>query len=239
MNLSHSSADAAATVTHSSVLRRTSQAQALFWPLCALLLSVCVVLALPGQRVALGASQLKGLVGSYTGHGNWLITVTTAGSATWQLNHSPDVRYGDVATLSDGAFDDDARAFDSSEVRLRDFQGYGVQFVYLYDFGDGWRHLVRLEKPIMLEAVPKFATCSAGARARPPEDVGGTSGYERFLEILADPDDQEYVDTKRWCGGHFDPEWFDLDQINKDLRNALRSNARRPLTQPKPKQPKS
>lgn len=149
------------------------------------------------------------------------------------------LRYGDVATLSDGAFDDDARVFDSTEVRLRDFQGDCVEFLYLYDFGDSWRHVVRLEKPVLLEVVPKFAFCSAGARARPPEDVGGISGYRRFLEILADPDDDEYADTNRWCGGHFDPEWFDLDLINKDLRNALRLNARRPLVQPKPKQPKS
>lgn len=149
------------------------------------------------------------------------------------------LRYGDVDILSDGALHDDARVFDSTQVRLRDFQGDSIEFDYLYDFGDGWHHLVRLEDSILLEAAPKFASCIAGAQARPPEDVGGISGYERFLEILADPDDPEYADTKRWCGGQFNRDWFDLDQINKDLRNALRSNARRPLNQPKPKQPRS
>ena len=149
------------------------------------------------------------------------------------------LRYGDVDILSDGAVEDDARVFAAAQVRLRDFQGDCVEFAYVYDFGDGWRHLVRLEDSVLLEAAPKFASCIAGARARPPEDVGGISGYEGFLEILVDPDDPEYADTKRWCGGHFNPEWFDLDQINKDLRNALRSNVRRPLNQPKPKQPKS
>lgn len=149
------------------------------------------------------------------------------------------LRYGDVDILSDGALDDDARVLDSTQVRLRDFQGDSIEFDYLYDFGDGWHHLVRLKDSVLLEPAPKFASCIAGARARPPEDVGGISGYERFLEILADPNDPEYADTKRWCGGHFNPDWFDLDQINKDLRNALRSNARRSLTQPKPKQSKS
>ena len=149
------------------------------------------------------------------------------------------LRYGDVDILSDGALDGDARVFAAAQVRLRDFQGESVEFDYLYDFGDGWRHLVRLEDSVLLEAAPKFASCIAGARARPPEDVGGISGYEGFLEILVDPDDPEYADTKRWCGGHFNPDWFDLDQINKDLRNALRSNARRLLNQPRPKQPKS
>ncbi|WP_127903571.1 IS1096 element passenger TnpR family protein [Solirhodobacter olei] len=68
-----------------------------------------------------------------------------------------------------------------------------------------------------------------------PEDVGGVSGYAYFLNILADPDDQEHSETLRWSGGYFDPEWFDLERINKDLRNTLRANARRPRDQPKPR----
>jgi hypothetical protein len=44
---------------------------------------------------------------------------------------------------------------------------------------------------------------------------------------------------KRWCGGHFDPAWFDLELINKDVRNALRPNAHRRLHQPKPKRAKT
>ena len=46
---------------------------------------------------------------------------------------------------------------------------------------------------------------------RPPEDVGGVHGYANFLDIIADPDNPEYRDTKRWVGGHFDPEWFDRE----------------------------
>lgn len=61
------------------------------------------------------------------------------------------------------------------------------------------------------------------------------SGYERFLEIIADPDDTEFEETMRWCGGHFDPEWFDLGMTDKDLRNALRSNVKRRLYQPTPR----
>ncbi|PZN93814.1 MAG: hypothetical protein DCF30_21190 [Hyphomicrobiales bacterium] len=73
------------------------------------------------------------------------------------------------------------------------------------------------------------------ARARPPEDVGGASGYERFLVVMADASDPEHADTKRWCGGQFDPEWFDITLTDKDVRNALRPSLRRRLHQPKPK----
>jgi hypothetical protein len=28
------------------------------------------------------------------------------------------------------------------------------------------------------------------------------SGYERFLAIMADPEDPEHDETRIWCGGH-------------------------------------
>ncbi|WP_244295329.1 plasmid pRiA4b ORF-3 family protein [Paracoccus versutus] len=89
-----------------------------------------------------------------------------------------------------------------------------------------------------LDPAPRHALCLEGARARPPEDVGGPWGYEDFLGIIRDPTHDDHRSTLRWAGGHFDPEWFDLDLINKDLRNAFRANARRRLHQPRPKAPK-
>ena len=144
------------------------------------------------------------------------------------------LRYGDVEILSEDATDDDPRVFDQKEVRLLDFE-QGSVFSYHYDFGDGWRHTVVVEEFLTLASTPTHGSCVAGARARPPEDVGGVSGHERFLEIIADREDPEYADTLRWCGGHFDPEWFDLSLTDKDLRNALRSNDKRRRYQPKPK----
>ena len=37
----------------------------------------------------------------------------------------------------------------------------------------------------------------------------------------------------RWCGGHFDPEWFDLELINTDVARALKPNVKRRLHQPR------
>jgi len=146
------------------------------------------------------------------------------------------LRYGDPEMLDDGACDEDARSFDERGVRLLDFQGGpGTVFGYIYDFGDGWRHVVEFEEHLVLEVAPKTAACIAGARARPPEDVGGVDGYERFLATMFDRNDPEHAETKRWCGGHFDPEWFDLDVADKDVRSALKPNVRRRLHQPKPK----
>lgn len=145
------------------------------------------------------------------------------------------LRYGDAALAEDGSVEGDARVFDERAVRIRDFQGAGIVFSYLYDFGDNWRHKVEIEEMVFLDTPPTHATCIDGARARPPEDVGGISGYEQFLEVLADPKDPEYRETKRWCGGYFDPEWFDIAIADKDVRGALKPNVKRRLHQPKPK----
>ena len=93
--------------------------------------------------------------------------------------------------------------------------------------------MVELEDLVAEDVAPKSARCLGGARARPPEDVGGVGGYEQFLEVIDDPDHPEYRETKRWCGGHFDPEWFDLALTDKWVRNAHRASSRRPLHQPK------
>jgi hypothetical protein len=63
---------------------------------------------------------------------------------------------------------------------------------------------------LWLDVAPTTGVGVAGARARPPQDVGGVCGYERFMGSMANPDDEEHFASKRWCGGHFDPEWFDL-----------------------------
>lgn len=66
-------------------------------------------------------------------------------------------------------------------------------------------HTVAVEEVLTLTATPKHGSCIARERARPPEDVGGVSGYDRFLEIIADREDPEHAETIRWCGGYFDP----------------------------------
>src|SRR3954453_12000932 len=120
---------------------------------------------------------------------NWAITVVGAmlsvSLSTPTAHHGVvlfALRYGDPELLEDGAFEDDARVFDEREVRLRDFDREpGATFTYLYDFGDDWHHTVEIEKLLACDVPPKVAACIGGARARPPEDVGGVGGYERFL----------------------------------------------------------
>lgn len=84
---------------------------------------------------------------------------------------------------------------------------------YIYDFGDDWDHTIKLEKILPREEDIDYPACIAGARACPPEDCGGTGGYEHFLEIIMDPHHEEYEAMLEWAGGDFDPERFNPEEV--------------------------
>ncbi|MEE8113674.1 MAG: plasmid pRiA4b ORF-3 family protein, partial [Nitrososphaerales archaeon] len=65
----------------------------------------------------------------------------------------------------------------------------------------------------------RYPVCVAGAHACPPEDVGGIPGYENFLQALADANYPEHDEYLEWIGGDFDPEKFDLVEVNHILRS--------------------
>ena len=63
----------------------------------------------------------------------------------------------------------------------------------------------------------KYPLCLEGERACPPEDVGGTWGYEEYLEAMADPDHERHDEFMGWRGP-FDPEAFDPKKATKEMR---------------------
>ena len=74
-------------------------------------------------------------------------------------------------------FDDDINIIDESGVPVgKVLMAEGDSMVYVYDFGDDWRHQIVLEKIRASDAVAK-PVCLAGERRCPPEDVGGPSGF--------------------------------------------------------------
>jgi hypothetical protein len=85
--------------------------------------------------------------------------------------------------------------------------------IYEYDFGDSWEHKISLEKIMLPEIGVKYPRCIAGERSCPPEDCGGVWGYEELLEILTDPDHEEYEEHKEWAGEYFNPENFNPNNV--------------------------
>ena len=63
----------------------------------------------------------------------------------------------------------------------------------------------------------KYPRCVSGKRSWPPEDVGGVPGYEEFLDAIMDPDHPEHEEMIEWTDEDFDPERFDIGEVNKIL----------------------
>jgi len=92
------------------------------------------------------------------------------------------------------------------------------KIVYEYDFGDGWEHDIILEKILPSDSNAKYPTCLNGKMNCPMEDCGGVWGYSDMLEILKNPDHEEYENYIEWLGEKFDPEYFNKDEVNELLR---------------------
>lgn len=94
----------------------------------------------------------------------------------------------------------------------------GARLVYRYDYGDDWEHVVEVEDVTGPDRRLSYPVCIAGARACPPEDCGGASGYEAFIAALADPKHDDHDQMVTSVGGHFDPDSFDANAVNRLLR---------------------
>lgn len=91
------------------------------------------------------------------------------------------------------------------------------KLTYEYDFGDGWEHTIEVQKIEAPKPGVECPVCLAGKRACPPEDCGGIYGYYHMLDVVADADHEEHDDLVEWLGDDFDPEAFDIDEVNDML----------------------
>jgi len=66
------------------------------------------------------------------------------------------------------------------------------ELVYEYDFGDSWRCRIAVKPLARPNTEWHYPLCTGGARAAPPDDVGGSGGYEEFLAAIKDPKHEEH-----------------------------------------------
>lgn len=137
----------------------------------------------------------------------------------WTDSHLHSFTIGETAYSASIADLSDLDMLDEKKYTLERVLGDSVrEFVYDYDFGDSWRHLIRVKQVAKPKSDWFYPLCIAGARAAPPDDVGGTPGYMDFLSAIQDPKHKEHDEMLAWIGGAFDPEGFDLNAINRTLR---------------------
>lgn len=115
--------------------------------------------------------------------------------------------YGDRRTTDDVA--------DENRLTLNGLLKSGIaRFGYAYDFGDAWEHAVAIEKTQPAANGGSYPACVAGKRNCPPEDCGGSWGYQHLMAVLADPGHPEHAEQLEWVGEEFDPDAFVIETAN-------------------------
>ncbi|MCA9239623.1 MAG: plasmid pRiA4b ORF-3 family protein [Planctomycetales bacterium] len=138
----------------------------------------------------------------------------------WDDSHLHEFRWGerhfvqaDVEGMDYGRDD----TFET-DVTLADLVVSGCKSLkYTYDFGDNWEHTITIEQHYQPEASEVLPRCTAGAGACPPDDCGGVWGYYAMLEVLKDPEHEQYDDLHEWLGDDFDPKAFSVEEVNDAL----------------------
>ena len=157
-------------------------------------------------RFGIRLDRLHTIVQAAMGWSNSHLWEFRAGGTGWGPS-DPDAGFGDGPL--------DARKATLLRV-LNDVGGKTIK--YLYDFGDGWEHTIKIEK--IFPDVPSLDQpflIEASGRC-PPEDIGGPRGYMAFVAAIADPKDSRHAEFVERYGADFDPQSVNTKRLEADLR---------------------
>ena len=138
----------------------------------------------------------------------------------WEYSHLYEFRVGDrvYGDPLPGLESASGQIYKAKGIRLNQLMDRGVDhFTYVYDFGDDWRHSIRVESVRDGDPDTDYPVFVEGERRAPREDVGGVPGFMDFLDAIADPSHSEHAFLLDWAGGAFDPEDIDRREIEFDL----------------------
>ena len=136
----------------------------------------------------------------------------------WTGSHLHQFVVGDTVYGDPDLLIDDPPSASTRRARLGQVApGIDATLRYAYDFGDGWDHLIVVERLLWHDPDAQGTVCLAGGGACPPEDCGGIGGDADLLATLRRGRGQDYRELLAWLGGPFDPTAFDLAATNRAL----------------------
>jgi hypothetical protein len=153
------------------------------------------------------------------------------GAMGWTNSHLYEIRAGDVGWgMTDPNWDDGP--LDARKARLIDvLEDVGTKTLrYLYDFGDGWEHTIKVERLLDPEPGIIYPRLIDAIGRCPPEDIGGPWGYAEFLDAIHDPKHERHVELKEWIGYDFDPNNVDIEGLAEQVTALAKRWSRSPPT---------
>ena len=99
---------------------------------------------------------------------------------------------------------------------------------YLYDFGDGWEHTLKLLAIDDGKAGAVYPRLLDAKGRCPPEDIGGPWGYGDFLEAIEDPNHERYEELTEWYPADFGPNDTPLENLKADVAALAKRWNRKP-----------
>jgi hypothetical protein len=125
--------------------------------------------------------------------------------------------------VPDPEWDFGRETYAARHVRITALVDRGITtFNYTYDFGDDWRHSITVEAVTDADPAVEYPRFVDGERRAPPEDVGGLSGFEEFLNAMAKPRHAQHREVVAWYGGRFEPDNIGVDTINDRVAKIAR-----------------
>lgn len=147
----------------------------------------------------------------------------------------PGSDVGGAFFVNEGDEDEGIEGTPEHEVRLDQvLDAPGAVLTYEYNFGDGWTHAIVLDGFLDLDGDAPPVRCLDGAGECPPEDCGGVHRYNELAgwirggyrsEDLDEYDAENADDLRAWLPPDFDPNSFDLDEINRSLDLVVRGDS--------------
>ena len=147
----------------------------------------------------------------------------------WTNTHLYEIRARDVGWgIPDREWGDGP--LDARKARLGDvFEDVGTKTLrYLYDFGDGWDHTIKVERLIDPEPGALYPRLIEASGRYPPEDVGGPWGYAELLDAIHDPKHERHAELKEWIADDFDPNVVDAKGLAQEVAELAKRWSRKP-----------
>ena len=130
----------------------------------------------------------------------------------WEESHLSMFKKGrkEYHVYMDGADMYDYPIENAGENAMCDLLGVDEEMMFEYDFGDSWRHKVKVVDSMAYgkDEKPSIRLID-GKNACPPNDVGGIHGYKEMLRVIKEePDGEEAWEYYTWLGSKWDEKFF-------------------------------